>query len=68
MSGTSRKTPYGMVMTLSRPLSQLTGIPAYNLTRDAMSIYNAFMPDLKKTLDGNKYSAIYSAIKADKSV
>lgn len=68
MSGTSRKTPYGMIMTLSRPLSQLTGIPAYNLTRDAMSIYNAFMPDLKKTLDGNKYSAIYNAIKADKSV
>ncbi|WP_026651320.1 hypothetical protein [Butyrivibrio proteoclasticus] len=68
MSGTSRKTPYGMVMTLSRPLSQLTGIPAYNLARDAMSIYNAFMPDLKKTLDGNKYSAIYNAIKADKSV
>ena len=33
-----------------------------------MSIYNAFMPDLKKTLDGNKYSAIYNAIKADKSV
>ena len=68
MSGNSRKTPYGMVMTLSRPLSQLTGIPAYNLTRDAMSIYNAFMPDLKKSLDGNKYSAIYNAIKADKSV
>ena len=67
-SGESNKTPYGMFMTLARPVSQITGVPLYNLSRDISALYNSFMPDLQKTLASNKYSSVYAAIKADQSV
>ena len=67
-SGDSNKTKYGMYMTLARPISQITGVPLYNLSRDLSALYNAFMPDLQKTISSNKYTSIYDAIKQDKSV
>ena len=67
-SGDSNKTQYGMYMTLARPISQITGVPLYNLSRDLSALYNAFMPDLQKTISSNKYTSIYDAIKQDKSV
>ena len=66
--GDSNKTPYGMYMTLARPISQMTGVPLYNFSRDLSALYNSFMPDLQKTIASNKYSSIYDAIKADKDV
>lgn len=67
-SGDSNKTQYGMYMTLARPISQITGVPLYNLSRDLSALYNAFMPDLQKTISSNKYTSVYDAIKQDKSV
>ena len=37
-----KKTTYGWYMAFARPLSQFTGIPLYNLTRDIVSITNQF--------------------------
>lgn len=68
LHGEGNKTAYGVVLTMARPLSQVTGIPAYNLTRDLSAVYNAFFPDLKKTKSENPYAAIYDAIKADRDV
>ena len=48
--GDSNKTGYGAFMSLLRPVSQLTGIPLYNLTRDSVSLYNAFFDNLETTI------------------
>jgi hypothetical protein len=52
-------------MAFARPLSQFTGIPLYNLTRDIVSITNQFGADLKKTKDTNPYESIYDSIEHD---
>lgn len=49
--GESNKTGYGALMSFLRPLSQITGIPMYNLTRDTVSIYNAFFDNLETTVN-----------------
>lgn len=64
----NKKTAYGMYMDASRVLSQATGIPLYNFSRDLSSVYNAFYKDLEKTIKTGKYIGIYDAIKNDKSV
>lgn len=66
--GDSNKTTYGIIMTALRPLSQLTGIPLYNLTREASALYNALFPDLKKTISTNQYAEVYDLIKQGKDV
>ena len=48
--GNSNKTGYGAFMTLLRPVSQLTGIPMYNLTRDSVALYNSFFDNIETTL------------------
>lgn len=68
MHGEGNKTPYGVALTMIRPLSQVTGIPAYNLTRDVSAVYNAFFHDLKKSKSENPYAAIYDSIKSDRDV
>jgi hypothetical protein len=60
-----KKTTYGWYMAFARPLSQFTGIPLYNLTRDIVSITNQFGADLKKTKDTNPYESIYDSIEHD---
>lgn len=69
-NGDSNKTVYGLVTTIARPFSQMTGIPAYNLQRDLVSIYNQFGEDLAKTVKkpNDKYLSIYKSIAKDDDI
>lgn len=69
-NGDSNKTVYGLITTIVRPFSQMTGIPAYNLQRDLVSIYNQFGEDLKKTIEkpNDKYLAVYKSIAKDDDI
>lgn len=72
--GQGKKTLYGVINTDVRALSQLTGIPAYNLMRDMTAIYNQTrenftgLPDLFETSTDNvkkkAKSGVYTAIDA----
>lgn len=69
IQGNSNKTGYGTFMTYAKTLSYITGIPVYNFTRDASSIYNLFAENkLKKTKakDSDKYDSVYDLIEKDK--
>ncbi len=71
IQGNSNKTGYGIFMTYAKTLSYITGIPVYNFTRDASSIYNLFTENkLKKTKekDSDKYQSVYSQIEKEKDV
>lgn len=70
IEGDSNKTVYGLISTIVRPLSQMTGIPAYNLQRDLVSIYNQFGEDLAKTIEkpNDKYLSIYKSISKDDDI
>lgn len=70
IEGDSNKTVYGLVNTIVRPLSQMTGVPAYNLQRDLVSIYNQFGEDLAKTIKtpNAKYLPIYNSIAKDDDI
>lgn len=48
--GESNKSAYGMLMATIKPISQMTGIPLYNLTRDVVSLTNRFATDLRTTV------------------
>ena len=50
VSGEGNKTGFGVVMATLKPLSQFTGIPMYNLTRDAVALYNAFFDNIETTV------------------
>jgi len=72
--GQGKKTLYGVINTDVRALSQLTGIPAYNLMRDMTAIYNQTresftgLPDLFETSTDNvkkkAKSGVFTAIDA----
>lgn len=50
IEGNGNKTGYGMYMATIKPISQITGIPVYNLSRDAVALYNAFFDNLETTV------------------
>ena len=50
LEGEGTKTGYGIVMSLIKPISQITGIPVYNLTKDSVALYNAFFDNIETTL------------------
>ena len=62
-SGESNKSFYGVAYSVAQGFSQLTGVPASNIAREVVSIYNLFMPDIKKTKTSNPYNLIYDEIK-----
>ena len=51
INGEGNKTKYGIVMTALKPISQITGIPLYNLTRDIVALYNAAFDNLETTIN-----------------
>jgi len=53
LEGESNKTPYGFVLTNLKPISQITGIPAYNLVKDAVALYNSFFENIQTTVSSN---------------
>lgn len=67
-SGESNKTPYGMLLSLSKGVSQVSGIPAYNLIRDTSALYNNFFPDLQKTYGSSKYTGVYNSMESGKNI
>lgn len=50
IEGESNKTAYGFIMANIKPLSQITGVPAYNLTKDVVALYNAFFTNIETTV------------------
>lgn len=49
-NGDSKKSGYGIVMANLKPISYLTGIPLYNLTRDSVALINQFTEDITTTV------------------
>ena len=62
-SGESNKNFYGVAYSVAQGFSQITGVPVSNITRELVSVYNLFMPDIKKTKTNNPYNLIYDEIK-----
>ena len=62
-SGESNKNFYGVAYSTAQAFSQLTGIPASNIVREVVAVYNFFLPDIKKTNTTNPYNLIYDEIK-----
>lgn len=67
MDGDSNKTPYGMYMVYAKPVSYLTGIPLYNLSRDTVALHNAFFDNLETSTKKNVYADLMDAIASGKS-
>ena len=71
--GEGNKTGYGMFMATVKPISQVTGIPLYNLARDSIALYNAFFDNLETTINkGNtakneKKKEVVSTVDREKS-
>lgn len=53
MEGESNKTGYGVALATLKPISQITGIPVYNLTKDAVALYNTFFENIQTTVSSN---------------
>lgn len=66
MNGEGTKNEFGMLMTTLKPISQITGIPVYNLVRDTTAIYNQFGKDLETSIR-NATSYKKGVIKATES-
>lgn len=63
--GDYTKSTYGALMTYAKALSNLTGIPVYNISRDAVAIANLFGGvDIRTTKpkDSDKYQGTYEAV------
>lgn len=72
IDGEYKKTPYAAYMTYAKGLSNLTGLPLYNLSREGASFWNLFADDeyqLKKQIEkkNDKYKSFYNALDAEKS-
>lgn len=72
MTGEYNKTGYSAYMTYARAFSQLSGIPLYNFSRDAVSFWNFFTDDsmkiqkqIEKPMD--KYNIAISALDKERS-
>lgn len=67
-TGESNKSAYGVVMMSLKPISQLTGIPVYNLMRDTTALYNAFFDDIKTTVstDKDKKKSVYNSVEKER--
>lgn len=63
LKGESKKTAYGIMYQDIRALSQLTGIPVYNIMRDVSAVYDSIrhkydeLPDLFETSETNAKSS-----------
>ena len=72
LKGEYNKTNYSAYMDYARALSQLTGMPIYNISRDASSVWNMFAPsdmDLKKNVEKptDKYNNIITVLDRDRA-
>jgi hypothetical protein len=63
IDGENNKTGYGFVMANLKPISQITGVPLYGLTRDIVALYNTFFDNIETTV--NSQSAGRNEIKKD---
>lgn len=71
--GKGSYTLYGVVKQNVRALSQLAGMPFYNLMRDAEALYNTLndrsgLPDLISKTSGSKNAKLFEAIDSGKAV
>ena len=71
-TGEYKKTPYAATMTYAKGLSNVTGVPIYNLMREGSAFWNLFADDehqLKKQVEkkNDKYQSFYNALDAEKS-
>ena len=64
---TGKKTPYGLAKDLTRGVSQLTGIPAYNLWRDIEAGHNMLAENWATTTNTN-YGALHKAITSGEDI
>lgn len=68
VNGSGSKTTYGTLMDVAKVVSQFSGVPIYNVTRDMVAIYN-LIPQLPNVLTrepgaGEKYTRLYNYINA----
>lgn len=70
--GDSKKTPYGIVRSAVRGLSQISGIPAYNLWRDFIEApVTTLIPgasDALRTSEASTYEKLYNAVDSGKNI
>lgn len=50
LEGEGNKTGYGVFMSTIKPISQITGIPAYNMVKDSVALYNAFFDNIETNI------------------
>ena len=76
MNGESKKSPYGLVKSISQGASQVTGVPAYAWLREFETLWNNiggfFGAESLKTTMGTtrqqEYGKLYKAIKKDEGI
>lgn len=68
--GSGTKTGYGVFRSVIRGLSQVTGMPAYNIMREVETIHNAFLPNWRTStqLGADVYVPMDKAISGEGNV
>ena len=60
LSGSSKKTPVQIIKMCSKTISQISGVPAYNVYRDVEAVYNEIKKDAlgEESADKKAYDAV----------
>lgn len=68
ITGEGKKTPYGVFKADARAISQMTGLPIYNVMREIETIYNNISDTNLNTSMSSEYGYVYDAIKSGKDI